>query len=732
MGKKSFAQLGRYELIARLATGGMAEILLARQAGVGNFSRLVVVKRILPHLAEMPRFVEMFLEEARLAALIQHPNVVQIHDVDQYKGNHFIAMEFIDGLSVGGLCRRMRQQGQAVPYAVAGEIIAQACDGLHAAHELRDPQDQTLGLVHRDISPQNLMMTRSGLVKVVDFGIAKAKNSSVRTRTGDIKGKHPYMSPEQIQAEPLDRRTDIFSLGAIFAELLFGQRLFERSSDLATFKAITEEPIPLMTQLDPQIPHVLSEVVHLALQQKRDARFATASEMGDAVRAALEAIGQRTSASTVSRYLQSECRDLLETRAQAIRDLAQLESYASSPEQRVRGFDERNGSYDTSANTLQQTNAAKKRSNPTPTPLSGPPSSSQMLAPPLPKSSGPDDGDGPTLVESTRTPSRKIKRADSPVPDPEPKPLTTGNRPRPSPWHHVIGTPLLFVIVFSLAAALVGAAYWRIERLNEPPGPPLYYAMTPYFATDTTKTAFEPLRAYLERRLNRQLEIVVSRDYAHLRRSIVDNTIHFASMSPMLFVQTQQEDPNVRPLAALTYEGSTTYQSYVVTNSNSEIRSVDQLAGKKFCYVDPGSTSGYLLPRQHLRELGFDPDQFLGETTFLGSHERVMRGILDGDCDAGAVNSGALSGAPNIGLESSRLRIISVSGEVPLDVVCASSKVPARTADQMKRALLSFQPARDVGQKAMSKLIRINGFYEPNEELYRPIKEAAQQEGLID
>jgi serine/threonine protein kinase len=210
MVEQAFAQLGKYEIVARLTTGGMAEIFLARQSAVGAFSRLVVVKSILPHLAEEPRFVEMFIEEARLASQINHPNVVHIFDVDQHQQTFYIAMEYIDGLSVGSICRRARKQGQLPPIPIAAEIVAQACDGLHAAHELRDGKGQLLGLVHRDISPHNLMIAKTGVVKLVDFGIAKAKTTAIKTRTGDLKGKYPYMSPEQALSEPLDRRADIF------------------------------------------------------------------------------------------------------------------------------------------------------------------------------------------------------------------------------------------------------------------------------------------------------------------------------------------------------------------------------------------------------------------------------------------------------------------------------------------------------------------------------------------
>ena len=320
------ARIGRYELEAKIAQGGMAEIFLARQPGIGGFSRRVVLKCILPLLAEEPRFVEMFLEEARLASLIHHTNVVQIFDVGEDDDHYYIAMEHIDGLPIGDLMTLPSGELKPLPIDVACEIIMQACSGLHAAHRLRDEDGQPLGLVHRDVSPQNLMVNRDGVVKLVDFGIAKAQDSSVTTRTGSIKGKYAYMSPEQVRGQPLDRRSDIFSLGTLLHELLTGQRLFHRNAELAILVAIIEDPFPVAHDVNPEVPEELSEVILRALQRDKQKRYSTAAEMGSVLREVAGNLGHHTSADTLSRYIEQECREQLQTRKGPSKEFASTPS----------------------------------------------------------------------------------------------------------------------------------------------------------------------------------------------------------------------------------------------------------------------------------------------------------------------------------------------------------------------------------------------------------------------
>ena len=229
---------GNYELIERLATGGMAEIFRAKQLGLEGFEKEVVVKRILPHLAREAQFIKMFLDEARIAARLSHPNVTQIYNLGAQGGTYFIAMEYVDGRDLREVWRMCEARGEPMPPQYACRIIAEAAAGLHHAHKKTNKQGKPLGIVHRDVSPQNILISSTGDVKVVDFGIAKAADSSTHTRAGVLKGKFAYMAPEQAAGGRVDRRTDIFALGVVLHELLTGRRLFKRDTDVSTLTAV--------------------------------------------------------------------------------------------------------------------------------------------------------------------------------------------------------------------------------------------------------------------------------------------------------------------------------------------------------------------------------------------------------------------------------------------------------------------------------------------------------------
>lgn len=236
-------RVGRYEVVGLLATGGMAEILLGRLAGPSGFSRPVVIKRILPHLARDRRFRDMLIDEARVVARIAHPNVVAVSELGSEDGELFLVMEYLEGESLGSLMRRLFTRGETLDPALACHVIAETAAGLHAAHELTDAAGRPLELVHRDVTPQNVFVTYGGEIKLLDFGIAKAADRSTRTETGMVKGKFAYMSPEQCLGKPLDRRSDLFSLAILLYELTTGRRLFKCASELLTFRAICELPI---------------------------------------------------------------------------------------------------------------------------------------------------------------------------------------------------------------------------------------------------------------------------------------------------------------------------------------------------------------------------------------------------------------------------------------------------------------------------------------------------------
>ncbi|MCW5806969.1 MAG: serine/threonine protein kinase, partial [Deltaproteobacteria bacterium] len=285
-GRDAPARLGRYELVGHLATGGMAEIHLARLAGEGGFSKLLVVKRLLPELVASPAYVSMFLDEGKLVARLDHPNICEVFELGRDGAEYFLAMPYLDGVPVHELIARPREPDRAAELRVAAAILVQACAGLHHAHELRDADGGPAGLVHRDVSPSNLFVTTAGLVKVLDFGVAKVRGAA-ETEVGTVKGKSQYMAPEQVLGEPLDRRCDVFALGIVAFELATHQRLFKRPSDYLAARAILEEPIPRADAVDPAVPAAFAAAIATALARDPAARFPTTRAFADAIAAAV-------------------------------------------------------------------------------------------------------------------------------------------------------------------------------------------------------------------------------------------------------------------------------------------------------------------------------------------------------------------------------------------------------------------------------------------------------------
>jgi serine/threonine-protein kinase len=280
-------QIGRYEIVGHLASGGMAEVLLGRLRGPHGFERAAVVKRILPHLAMDPAIVEMFLDEARIIANLRHPNLIHVHELGQEQQELFIAMEYLEGESVAGLCRRLASRGLHLDLSLAAHIVSEACAGLHAAHEATSPDGRPLQIVHRDVSPQNIFIEYSGAVRVIDFGIATNVDRVSRTEAGTVRGKFEYLAPEQLWARPLDRRVDVFALGVVLFELASGRRLFKRESQAATMTAVLEQPAPSLAQFRPDASARLDAICARALSKDRGERYASAAEMRAELRAFL-------------------------------------------------------------------------------------------------------------------------------------------------------------------------------------------------------------------------------------------------------------------------------------------------------------------------------------------------------------------------------------------------------------------------------------------------------------
>lgn len=315
-------RLGKYEILALLALGGTAEIYLARIGGTAGFEKYVVVKCLHDHLVDDPDFVKMFLDEARLAALLDHSNIVQTFELGEHENRYYMVMEFLAGLSLAMIVRRVAERlpGGRLPVALTLNACAQACAGLHYAHE-RGDGGRSLNIVHRDMSPQNLVVSFEGVVKVVDFGIAKADVRETRTRAGTIKGKFAYMSPEQCVANNVDRRTDVFALGVILHELLTGRRLFKRPSPYDTYQAVIECNVVAPSQLNHELDPAIDAIVLRALAKDKEKRFETAEVFGDALLGYLHHRGKGSGAGELSRFFDTHFMQELEEHSGRMREL---------------------------------------------------------------------------------------------------------------------------------------------------------------------------------------------------------------------------------------------------------------------------------------------------------------------------------------------------------------------------------------------------------------------------
>ncbi|MCC7381279.1 MAG: serine/threonine protein kinase [Deltaproteobacteria bacterium] len=322
-------RFGRYTLIKKLASGGMAEIWLARQTGVANFNRLVVVKKILSHLIEEEAFRNMFLDEARMTAQLSHPNIVQVFDLGQAEGTYFMAMEFITGENLATIAWRGLKKERPLSPVYAARILADTCKAMHYAHHLKGPNGTPLEIVHRDVSPQNILVTYEGEVKVIDFGIAKATTNLQITKTSTLKGKFSYMSPEQCLGQSIDKRSDIFALGIVLYELCTGKRLFKHESELMILEMITRRRIAPPSEIAENLPPGLEAIIMRALAKDQTERYQTAQELQLALEEFVR--GQPSSATTtdVARYM----RELFENKIDEKRRLCEQAMRLELPEE---------------------------------------------------------------------------------------------------------------------------------------------------------------------------------------------------------------------------------------------------------------------------------------------------------------------------------------------------------------------------------------------------------------
>lgn len=303
LGDASAASFGKYNLFASLGRGGMADVFLSVARGPMGFNKLAVVKRLRAALADDPQFREMFLDEARLAARLNHPNVVHTYEVGDQDGVYFIAMEYLEGQPLNKVIREAVKRNEVFDQCFCARVISDALAGLNHAHELADYDGRPLNIIHRDISPHNIFVTYGGQVKVVDFGIAKAALSSTETEVGVLKGKVAYMSPEQAMAGPIDQRADIFAMGIVLWELLTRQRLMTGDSAASTLNRLLNAPIPSVSTLREDVDPELDAIVGRALEKDPQYRFQTAQEMRDALDTFIRATGDKFRQDEVGRRM---------------------------------------------------------------------------------------------------------------------------------------------------------------------------------------------------------------------------------------------------------------------------------------------------------------------------------------------------------------------------------------------------------------------------------------------
>ena len=322
---------GKYYLLELINVGGMAEVFKAKMFGVEGFEKIVAIKRILPEVAEDAEFIKMFVDEAKIAVKLQHPNVVQIFELGKIDGSYFIAMELINGKDIKTIRKRLKRVDILMPVEQSAYIISQVCDGLDYAHRKTDEKMNPLNIVHRDISPQNMIVSYEGTVKLIDFGIAKAKSKSTKTQVGMLKGKFSYMSPEQVSGQPIDRRSDIFSLGVVFFEMLTGKRLFLGKNDVETLEKIRKAEVLPPSVFNSAVPPELDRIVLKALAKDREDRYQWASEFSEDLKKFSYSSGKSFSRQDMMNFMSEFFADELEEETAKLEEYQKIKKPADMP-----------------------------------------------------------------------------------------------------------------------------------------------------------------------------------------------------------------------------------------------------------------------------------------------------------------------------------------------------------------------------------------------------------------
>jgi serine/threonine-protein kinase len=716
--------LGRYEILTRLASGGMAEIFLARERGLRGLERLVVIKRILPYLKAQESFVEMFVREARIIARLSHPNVVQIYELAEEEEEFYIVMEYIVGGTLRELGDAVAEAGRRIPVEACVSVVAQAARGAHAAHELVDTDGKPLEIVHRDISPHNVMVTREGGVKLLDFGIAKAQEGADQTETGTIKGKYSYMSPEQCKHEVLDRRSDIFSLGIVLWELLAGERLFRRESELATMQAIVDDDARGIEDARPEVPLPIRIVMRKALARDKAARYQTADEFRRALLEAATSSNLNPTEDAVARVVLDVLGERHDSRQRELEAAVQATRTGSSGSARS---DHSHKSYKSHKSHSSNRSHDEPRSGRLPpVVMATDPDVNPPAALARPK-------EAQTLVERPATGSvRAPSSARLSAPPPRGPELTSSLSRRATATEAFGGRKV--AVTVGVLAALLGAVLastllaWLIPVNADPPAPlvgaPLRLIMAPVMDPKVISDESEPLRGYLEAQFHRPVHILVAPSYEDTSRALLAGDVQLASMPPYLYVVTRQKDPRVEVLVFKAFDGALGTDGVLLVHEQSGVNTVQDMVGKRFCYTDRESTTGWLLPRAFLKSVGLDPDLSFGSVRLTGDHLTLLRDLNAGLCDVGATYSGAYVSADRAGISVGRMRVLAVTGRCPQDAIIAGPGATPEERQMVRAALLQFDPRRDLRVPYVGNVQRLTGFVAAEDAAYDPMRVA--------
>jgi phosphate/phosphite/phosphonate ABC transporter binding protein len=697
--------IGKYELISRLATGGMAEVFLARERGLAGLERLVVIKRMLPHLADDPVFVDMFLREARLIARINHPHIVHIHELGEEAGRYFIALEYIHGVTVRELQVLAAEQGRELPLEVSVAIAAQACRGLRAAHELTDLDGKPLGVIHRDISPHNLMCTSQGNIKLLDFGVAKiTAREDEATYSGELKGKFSYMSPEQCMQIKLDQRSDIFSLGIVLWEMLTGRRLFKRASNLEMMQAITRGEVIPPSTYNEAVPAALDQVVLKALTTKPEDRWPSAQAMRKALMECAARHGWSDEPEVIAPTVAQIAGALLKERRDELERA--VEGSAGLDADRLQLYRTTGSSSAVSRKELDRLPlpGADEEEEPA-TQVSR----QRQHTPPTTVSRSVPSGDVPKMLADP--PADAMQDSAKHTALSAPADARDEAAQKAPPKHSRLG--LLALPALALIIALIALAVQHAPgaKAGASTLAPLKIVWAPTVDPTLLKSELAPLHKYLSAQLGREVVFMSADSYAAAAELLKRSKADLAMLPPLTYVRTHEEEPRIEPLVMRQFDGSTTSDGLLlVSQRTNAITTLEDLRGKKFCFPDPFSTTGYFLPRTYLRKQDLPPDEFIGEVHFSGDHIQVLRDLLEGRCDAGAAYSGAVLAADRLGIRVSQLRTLAVTGHVPQDVLCAAPDMPPAIRDAVRDALLRLDVQRDFKRPSLGDTQRITGF----------------------